>query len=430
MRASPRYLTVPAGFRGGTASIVMHDQSSVALGRFDKSFLIHMIKDFFLVLVAVTVLEFALKAALVYYGFRFNGEEQARAVAEDLAENVRAIMRNEGGPVAARTMYPILKRNWDDLGYKVAIEPSPVTVESIQGMFGFTPEGIPPEWPEGRHKTAEARITAETFCLTCHTEANVGDVLGTVTVRNYLDRDFALWFEDLTLSAGLAVGKIVLHSVLLFLILRARMEPLLRLRSVVSNLARAFGSLNERADVRTSDEFGALAHDLNLFLDRINRLIDELDGVLRRVVVVNDDIVKLQGELRGRIDNVVSGTRRLERDAMLRAKREPRLSEAWFDAARTTVAELDARLADCGHQPQAGELLEELRAVIVNAEAQIDASERLFDGLAGLGDETEQLKGALAEMSRMEERLKSIIESGSMLVGRLRPDLAPPEPTG
>ncbi|WP_253798860.1 methyl-accepting chemotaxis protein [Rhodovulum sp. P5] len=401
----------------------MRPQTSHDIGRFDKSFLIHMIKDFFLVLVAVTILEFGLKAALVYYKFKVDGERQAAVVAEDLAENVRAIMRNEGGPVAARTMYPILDRNWDDLGYKVAIEPSDVTIRSIEQGFGFVPEGIPAAWPDGHYREATVRIEAETFCLTCHSEANVGDVLGQVRVRNYLDRDFALWFEEITFSAGLAVGKIVLHSILLFLILRARMEPLLRLRSVVSNLARAFGSLTERAEVRTADEFGALAHDLNLFLDRINRLIDELDHVLRRVVAVNDDIVKLQGDLRGRIDGVVSGTRQLERDAMLRAKREPLLSEEWFDAVRASVAELDTRLAEVGHQPQAGELLENLRAVIGNADAQIKTSEALFEGLAALGDETEALKGAMAEMARMEERLKSIMESGGMLVRRLRPDL-------
>jgi hypothetical protein len=37
-------------------------------------------------------------------------------------------MRNEGGPVAARTIYPILERNWTDLGYAVAIVPSDVTI--------------------------------------------------------------------------------------------------------------------------------------------------------------------------------------------------------------------------------------------------------------------------------------------------------------
>lgn len=403
----------------------MQDQTSRDVGRFDKSFLVHMIRDFFLVLLAVTILEFALKASLVYYNFRVNGADEAAAVAEDLAENVRAIMRNEGGPVAARTMYPILQRNWNDLGYKVAIEPSAVTIRSIEAGFDFTPEGIPgDDWPEGKFKSAEVEIAAESFCLNCHTEARVGEVLGRVEVRNYLERDFALWFEDVSLSAGLAVGKIVLHSILLFLILRSRMEPLLRLRSVVSNLARAFGTLTERAEIRSADEFGALAHDFNLFLDRINRLIAELHSVLQRVVAVNNGIMTVQGDLRGQIDELVSSARRLERNAMLRAKREPMLSAAWFSAVRGAVADLDAALEEAGKQPRAEELIDDLRAVVDSAEAQIAASTQLFEELAALGDQTEDLKGALAEMLRMEERLQAVIESGGVLVRRLRPDLA------
>jgi hypothetical protein len=140
-------------------------------------------------------------------------------------------MRNEGGPVAARTIYPILARNWTDLGYAVAIVPSDVTIRSIESAFDFVPSGLPEAWQEGDFKEALVEITAETFCLQCHTEAKVGDVLGTVTVHNYLQRDFVIWFNEVRLAAGLAVGKIVLHSVLLFLIMRARMEPLLRLRA-------------------------------------------------------------------------------------------------------------------------------------------------------------------------------------------------------
>lgn len=400
----------------------MHDQDSAAIGRFDKSFLIHMIKDFFLILLLVTVLEFSLKAGLVWWNFRANGAAEAMVVAEDLAENVRSIMRNEGGPVAARTVYPILDANWADLGYVVAIEPAPVTVRSIEQSFGFTPEGIPAgDWPEGRYQSAELPIAAESFCLNCHFEAEVGEVLGTVTVRNYLARDFALWFEDIKLTAGLAVGKIILHSVLLFLILRARLEPLLGLRTTVSNLARAYGSLGHRADIVTADEFGALARDLNLFLDRITRLVGELDGVLRRVVAVNDDIVSIQGDLRRQIDGVVGRVRRLERDAMLSAKREPRLSNAWFDAMRASISDLDEALQRAGDVPQAAGLLDTLREVVADAETQIASSERVFEGLAALGDDSEQLKGAMSEMTRLEERMKAIVETGTVLVRRLRP---------
>ncbi len=400
--------------------------SNLNLGRFDKSFLVHMIKDFFIVLIIVTILEFGFKAGKVYWDYVSDGENQALAVAEELADNVRSIMLNEGGPVAARTIYPILNQNWQDLGYEIAIVPSDKTVAAISQSFGFTPQGIPViNMTDGEHKAARVSIEASSFCLNCHTSASVGDELGYVVVRNYLDRDFALWWEDVRLTLGLAVGKIVLHSFLLFLILRARMEPLLRLRAVVSGLSKAYTNLDQRAEIRTADEFGVLARDLNVFLDRISGVVSELDAVLRQVVSVNDDIVQVQGELRGRIDSVVSNTRALERGAMLSAKREPRLSHDWFDAVKRSVADLDKQLANANGSEQASELLDALRSVVTCAESQIATSEKMYGELAELGDESEDLKGAMAEMARLEERLKGVIETGRVLVQRLRPSGEP-----
>jgi methyl-accepting chemotaxis protein len=401
----------------------MQDQ---LIGRFDKSFLIHMIKDFFLVLLLVTALEFALKACNVYWDYQTNGTAQAEVVAEELVDNVVSIMRNSGGPVAASALYPILDKNWKELGYEIAIEPSPDTSIAIQEKFGYTPVGIPKAvMADGEHMSAAIDVKAEAFCTSCHSNASIGDVLGTVTVRNYLGRDFELWWEDVKLTLGLAVGKIVLHSILLFLILRARMEPLLRLRSVVSKLSKAYTDLGQRADVRTPDEFGVLARDLNVFLDRIERLIEELGNVLKRVVTVNDDILQVQSDLREQIDRVVSKSRALERDAMFRAKREPRLSNVWFESMKRSVAELDNSLSNVYAGPEVTELLSELRAVVANAEAQIENSEGIYIALAELGDDAETLKGPMAEMTRLEERMQGIIETGADLVNRLHPNEKP-----
>ena len=351
------------------------------------------------------------------------GEGEANLVANDLAENVRSIMRNEGGPVAARTMYPILEKNWSDLGYVIAIEPSAVTVQSIEDGFGFVPMGIPADdWPDGRFQYSELNITAEEFCLACHTEASTGDTLGTVTVRNYLSRDFALWFEDVQLTAALSAGKILLHSFLLFIILRARLEPLMELRAVVSNLARAYGTLGHRAEIRTSDEFGVLARDLNLFLDRISRIVSELDAVLGKVVAANNDIIAVQGDLRQTIDQLVSDTRSVERQAMLGARREPLLSNDWFNAIRYRISELDSVVDQADHSDDATALLKTLRQVVSDAEAQIETNEEIFQKLALLGDESAGLKDAMLEMTRLEERLGGIIETCSGLVRRLKPD--------
>ena len=400
----------------------MLDQAHSSIGRFDKSFLVHMIKDFFLVLLVVMLIEFTLKAGKVYWDYQLNGERQALTVAEELSDNIVSIMSNAGGPVAARTIYPILEQNWTDLGYEIAIVPSEITVKSIEKSFGFTPAGIPAAgMADSEHKTAKLDVIASKTCISCHTDAEPGDSLGQVVVRNYLGRDFAMWWQDVKLSLGLAIGKIVLHSILLFLILRARMEPLLRLRAVVSRLSKAYTDLNQRAEVRTADEFGVLARDLNVFLDRINRLVQELDTVLHRVVNVNDDIIQIQIDLRSQIDRVVSNTRSIERHAMLSAKQEPRLSNEWFDAVKRSVAELDKSLAKTDNAPEATVLLENLRSVVINAEAQIRNSEHMYTSLAELGDEAEDLKHSMSEMIRLEERMNGIIETGTRLVSRLRP---------
>ena len=49
-----------------------------------------------------------------------NGEDEAQVVAENLTDNARSIMRNKGGLVAARTMYPIPETKWSDPGHVTA----------------------------------------------------------------------------------------------------------------------------------------------------------------------------------------------------------------------------------------------------------------------------------------------------------------------
>ena len=65
--------------------------------------------------------------------------------------------------------------------------------------------------------------------------------------------------------------------------------------------------------------------------------------------------------------------------------------------------------------------MEALRAVVVNADTQPTTSEKVFKRLAAIGDDTENLKGVLPQMTRPEVRMKTIIETGSTLVRRLQP---------
>lgn len=239
-------------------------------GGFSDSFLVQMIRDFFILLVAFMAIEFGFKLALSLYEFDREDQGKVRIAAEQLANDVRAIMLNSGGPVAARTVYPILERNHAELDLIIAIEPSEVTVESIEERFGFTPNGLPANWPDGRFREYTVSLEAEAFCIACHAKAAVGDMLGRVTVRSYPGSHLSGWWNDVQFSSVLALGKITLHTVVLFFLLKARLAPLLSLRNVLGRLSRAGFDLSERVPVRSRDEFGELAHDLNLFLDRLS----------------------------------------------------------------------------------------------------------------------------------------------------------------
>ena len=96
-------------------------------GFFERSFMFRMIRDFFLLLVIVAVLELGLRYAQ-YYEFK-NNEPARVQVADKLSNDIRSIMLNAGGPTAARTIYPIIDKNYHDLGFLVAVEPSQITVD-------------------------------------------------------------------------------------------------------------------------------------------------------------------------------------------------------------------------------------------------------------------------------------------------------------
>ena len=280
-------------------------------GRFEQSFIFHMIRDFFLLLVGVAAVELAIRYASLRVDFARSEPARVSRAAQQLASDVKSIMLNSGGPLAAQTVYPILNRNYDDLGLSIAVLPSAVTVASMKETFKMDVRGLQPRWAEGNHQVASATLTAELFCLNCHVKAQVGEVLGTVSVRSYLERKEALWWQEVRLTAGALSLKILVHTILLFLLLKARMEPLLALRSTVAGLARGVMDMSPRALVKSHDEFGALAQDLNHFLDRIGVVVSDLDRILDEVLSVGARLGELNRELEQQVDRVRDASMRL-----------------------------------------------------------------------------------------------------------------------
>jgi methyl-accepting chemotaxis protein len=397
--------------------------STAGSGRFEQSFMFHMIRDFFLLLLAVAAIELTIRYAALRWDFSQQEPSRVEQAAQRLTNDVRSIMLNAGGPTAAQTVYPILDRNYESLGLSIAVLPAPVTVESMKATRNMDAKGLPARWPQGEHQQAQATLTAEQYCLGCHVKAQVGDVLGTVQVRSYLARKEALWWQDVRLTAAALSLKILIHTIVLFFLLKVRMEPLLALRSTVSGLARGVMDLSPRAAVNTADEFGELADDLNHFLDRVTLIVSDLDRILSEVVAVGARLGALNRHLERQLDGL--------RDASLQAlgsgaqrSLDTQLLAAHESGAFAVVLQTLDRLAQVGALPADAPLLREqlerLRSSFTLVAQALKAASAPVAMAEAQAADYVAFGQSLRDMALLEATMQTVAESGQRVLQRLQ----------
>jgi HAMP domain-containing protein len=398
-----------------------------ASSRFEQSFMFHMIRDFFLLLLLVAAVELAIRYLALRWDFARDEPRRVELAAQQLANDVKSIMLNSGGPLAAQTVYPILERNYTDLGLAIAVLPSAVTVASMKESRNMEVQGLMPRWGDGSHQQASVSLTAEQFCLSCHIKAQVGDVLGTVAVRSYLERKEALWWQEVRLTAGALSLKILVHTIVLFLLLKVRMEPLLALRNTVSGLAKGVMDLSPRAGVKTADEFGELAQDLNHFLDRITLVVGDLDKILSEVVDVGARLSALNRHLERQLDGLRdSSLRTLGEGARTGLEQQllaAREGGAFGAHLQALVQTLDA-LAATGQVPAAASpALREPLARVQDSFARVNAALQSHAPPVAVAEaqsaEYRAFAQSLRDMALLEATMQKVAESGQRVLARL-----------
>lgn len=401
---------------------------NTASNRFDQSFMFHMIRDFFLLLLVVAAVEVTIRYASLRWDFAHAEPKRVELAAQQLANDVRAIMLNSGGPLAAQTVYPILDRNYTDLGLAIAVLPSAVTVASMKETLNMDVQGLmPARWNDSSHQQATVTLTAEQFCLGCHVKAQVGDVLGIVVVRSYLENKEALWWQEVRLTAGALSLKILVHTIVLLLLLKVRMEPLLALRSTVSGLAKGVMDLSPRAGVKTADEFGELAQDLNHFLDRITLVVGDLDKILSEVLDVGARLSALNRHLERQLDGLRDSSLRTLGDGA-RVGLEQQLLAAREGGAfgahlQGLVQTLDA-LAATGQVPAAaGPALREPLARVQDSFTRVTAALQThapqLEVAEAQSDEYRAFAQSLRDMALLESTMQKVAAAGQRVLARL-----------
>lgn len=163
------------------------------------------------------------------------------------------------------------------------------------------------EWTQTKRDPAEfvfySRILAQESCLECHRQRlaadgklNVGDIMGVAKITFPLDKinkDIS-WNNAILLSTAIittAIAWLATYAIVRYVIVK----PVLHLKEVSDSITR--GDLEQRADIRTGDEFEELSRAFN--------------RMLRHLTTVQEDLQKLNRGFERKVDELAQANLRL-----------------------------------------------------------------------------------------------------------------------
>lgn len=100
-----------------------------------------------------------------------------------------------------------------------------------------------------------------------------------------------------------------------FFVMRAILTPINRVTSSLKDIAEGEGDLTVRLDIRSKDEVGMLAHWFNLFIENMDKLVQEIATNATRLGTSSGDLLKISdhmtqgaGKMSKRSNNVAAAT--------------------------------------------------------------------------------------------------------------------------
>ena len=134
-------------------------------------------------------------------------------------------------------------------------------------------------------------LVAGAECLACHATSNIGDVLGV------MDLTFSMQDIDSNISKismkffGIFVAFLLLILVLVLFVLKKVVgNPINLLLARVKDLSSGDSDLTKRVNIKSSDEIGEVAHEVNSFIEKIEKTIIQSQQSAHRVEKNGEDL--------------------------------------------------------------------------------------------------------------------------------------------
>ncbi len=138
------------------------------------------------------------------------------------------------------------------------------------------------ETNENNHHTIRMvrPMVAKAKCLTCHGNAQEGYVLGTMDLTMSLDKaDSSIGATEKTLAGTLLLASIIFTIMSGIFFSREIFQPLLGLKTRISELIGGDKDLTKRLDNKNENEFGDAAKEVNKFIEMVQETVNNVKAL-------------------------------------------------------------------------------------------------------------------------------------------------------
>jgi methyl-accepting chemotaxis protein len=194
------------------------------------------------------------------------------------------------------------------------------------------------------------------------------------------------------------VIAVFITLLLLGMLIRVLMQPLRLMGKAMRDIAQGEGDLTRRLSVHSKDEFGELAHDFNLFVERIQHSIREVSSATEQVNEVAKRVMQTSSSSMTNSDDQANRT-----NSIAAAINE--LGAAAQEIARN-AGDASLQASDARLQAEGG------RQVVTQT---IDAMNGLSGKIRASCSDIEALNGKTENIGRILEVIKGISEQTNLL---------------
>ena len=139
-------------------------------------------------------------------------------------------------------------------------------------------------------------------CLSCHTNNQVGDTLGMLSLSLPMSEAVALSNRSMWQTGGLMAGMVIMIMIVTYVLLRnIVLKPLAKMSDISRDIAKGEGDLTKRVPAEGNDE---IAHMGGYF----NEFIEKLQHMIKKVAHVTDKVASASVELSATAEEISKGT--------------------------------------------------------------------------------------------------------------------------